>query len=216
MTLPRLKSIDTFRGLCMTWMILGHLSGWWIRDEDFWIANLINIILDPIGASGFLFIAGVSIMLSHKKKLTKSENSAQYTSQMVRNEYFLRALFILTIALMYNISIAIGTNDISWIWSWFILLTTAISFFIAWPLLKISKFLRLAIGVGIWIGSNFIFNALILHEGQTNILGVAFYILYNGYQLEPILTFFPFFLFGTVVGEIIFDIFSRMIKFFLI
>jgi hypothetical protein len=193
----------------MSWMILGHLSGWWIRDEDFWIANLINIILDPIGASGFLFIAGVSIMLSHKKKLTKSENSEQYTTRMVRNEYFLRAFLILIIALVYNTSIAIVTNNFSWIWSWFILLTTSISFFMAWPLLKTSKLLRLAIGIGIWIGNNFIFNILILYEGQTNVLGVIFYVLYNGKHLEPILTFFPFFLFGTVIGDIIYEIFSR-------
>ena len=177
----------------MTWMILGHLSGWWIRGEDFWMAILINRILDPIGASGFLFIAGISIMLSHKKKLAKSKNSEQYTTRMVRNEYFIRAFFVLIIALIYNSSIAITLNDFSWIWSWFILLTISISFFLVWPLLKISKFLRIAIGVGIWVGNYFLFDILILYEGQTNILGVIFYILYNGYHLDPILTFFPFF-----------------------
>ena len=209
MMLPRLKSIDTFRGLCMSWMIIGHLSGWWIRGEDFWVANLINVILDPIGASGFLFIAGVSIMLSYRKKLTIAKNSEQYSKRTIRNEYFLRAFFILIIALIYNLTIAITLKNFTWVWSWFILLTISISFFIAWPFLKTSKLLRLAIGVVIWIGNNFIFNILILYEGQTNVLGVLCYILYNEKNLEPILHFFPFFLFGTVVGDVIYEILSR-------
>ncbi|MFX1549315.1 MAG: heparan-alpha-glucosaminide N-acetyltransferase domain-containing protein [Promethearchaeota archaeon] len=209
MKLPRLKSIDTFRGLCMSWMILAHLSGWWIRQEDFWVAILINVILDPIGASGFLFIAGVSIMLSYRKKLNKAKDSEHYSKKMIRNEYFLRAFFILIVALTYNLSIAITLNNFTWVWSWFILLTTSISFILAWPLLKISKLLRLAVSVAIWVANGFIFNSLILFEGQFNPLGVMFYILYNGYSLDPILPFFPFFLIGTVVGDIIFEIFSK-------
>ncbi|UCC20065.1 MAG: hypothetical protein JSV62_01930 [Promethearchaeota archaeon] len=193
----------------MSWMILAHLSGWWIREEDFWVANLINIILDSIGASGFLFIAGVSIMLSQRKKLDKVTNSIQYSKKTIRNEYFFRALLIFIIALLYNTSIAIALNDYTWIWSWFILLTTSISFLIAWPLLKTSKILRVVIGVGIWIGNHYIFNIMIIYEGQTNVLGFFFYILYNGYHLDPILPFFPFFLIGTVVGDLIYDIFNR-------
>ncbi|MFW9970958.1 MAG: heparan-alpha-glucosaminide N-acetyltransferase domain-containing protein [Candidatus Odinarchaeota archaeon] len=209
MRLPRLKSIDTFRGLCMSWMILAHLSGWWIKQELFWVANVINIILDSIGASGFLFIAGVSIMLSHRRKLLKAENSDQYSQRMIRNEYFLRALFILVIALIYNLSIAITLNNYTWVWSWFILLTISISFIIGWPLLKTSKLLRLVIGIILWIGNEFIFTFLINYEGQSSILGIFFYILYNGYYLDPILLFFPFFLFGTVVGDIIYEILNE-------
>jgi hypothetical protein len=192
----------------MSWMILAHLSGWWIRQEDFWVARLINVILDPIGASGFLFIAGVSIMLSHKKKLDKAKNLKHNSKNMIRNEYFLRAFFILITALIYNFSIAVTLNNYTWVWSWFILLTISISFFLAWPLLKISKLLRLAIAVVIWIGNGFIYNNLIIHEGEFNILGVIFYILYNGKYLDPILPFFPFLLIGTVVGDVIFDVFS--------
>ena len=206
--LQRLKSIDTFRGLCMAWMILGHLTGWWLKGEDFWLANLVNIILDPIGASGFLFIAGVSIMLSYRKRLLKSKNSVEYTYRMIRNEYLFRAFFILIIALIYNTFVAIAINDFTWIWTWFILMTIAISLFMAWPLLKTSKFLRLALGIIVWIGDKLVFDVLILYEDQPNFLGVIFHILYGEYTLEPILTFFPFLLFGTVIGDVIYDIFN--------
>ncbi len=208
MTLQRLKSIDTFRGLCMAWMILGHLTGWWLREEDFWLANSINIILDPIGASGFLFIAGVSLMLSYRKRLLKSINSEEYTYRMIRNEYLLRSFFIFVIALIYNACIAIAINDFKWIWTWFILMTIAISLFMAWPLLKTSKYFRLALGIIIWIVDKLIFDVLVIYEGQSNFFGVLFHILYSEYTLEPILTFFPFLLFGTVVGDVIYDIFN--------
>lgn len=193
----------------MSWMILAHLSGWWIRQEDFWIAIRINVILDPIGASGFLFIAGVSIMLSHRKKLNRTKDSHQYSRRMIRNEYLLRAFFIFIIALIYNLSIAITLNDYTWVWSWFILLTISISFIIAWPLLRTSKLLRLIIAVVIWIANGFIFNSLKIFKGEFNILGILFYILYNGDFLDHILPFFPFFLIGTVVGDIIYEIFNR-------
>jgi len=192
----------------MAWMILGHLTGWWLRGEDFWLAIFINIILDPIGASGFLFIAGVSIMLSYRKRLLKSKNSEEYTYRMIRNEYLFRAFFILIIALIYNTCVAIAINDFTWIWTWFILMTIAISLFMAWPLLKTSKFLRLALGIIIWIGDKLVFDILILYEGQPNFFGVLFHFLYSEYTLEPILTFFPFLLFGTVIGDVIYDIFD--------
>jgi len=192
----------------MAWMILGHLTGWWLREEDFWLANLINIILDPIGASGFLFIAGVSVMLSHRKKLLKSKSSDGYSYRMIRNEYHFRSLFIFLIALIYNTSVAIAINNLTWIWTWFILMTIAVSLFMAWPLLKTPKFFRLTLGIIIWILDKLILDALILYEGQPNIFGVLFHILYNGYYLDPILTFFPFLLIGTVVGDVIYDIFK--------
>lgn len=189
----------------MSWMVLAHLTGWWLNSEFFWLHGILIMIFDPIGASGFLFIAGVSIMLSHRKKYKKSKNSEQYNKRMIRNEYFFRALLVLIVALIYNTCVAIAINNLTWIWSWFVLLTIAISFFIAWPLLNTPKYLRIFLGIVIWIGDKLILNILILHEGQPNVLGVLFHILYNGYHLDPILTFFPFFLFGTVIGDILFD-----------
>ncbi|MFX1591817.1 MAG: heparan-alpha-glucosaminide N-acetyltransferase domain-containing protein [Promethearchaeota archaeon] len=209
MIIRRLKSIDTFRGLCMSWMVLVHLTGWWLNSDFFWLHGILIMIFDPIGASGFLFIAGVSIMLSHRKKFKKSKNSEQYNKRMIRNEYFFRALLVLIVALIYNTCVAIAINNLTWIWSWFVLLTIAVSFFIAWPLLNTPKYLRIFLGIVIWIGDKLILNILILHEGQPNVLGVLFHILYNGYHLDPILTFFPFFLFGTVVGDVIYDILGR-------
>ena len=61
--LQRIKSIDIFRGLCMAWMILNHLINWWLKSEFFWLHGVAVMILDPIGASGFLFISGVKLRI---------------------------------------------------------------------------------------------------------------------------------------------------------
>ncbi len=199
----RFKSIDIFRGICMGWMFLGHLLEWWIKPEFINVNNFTHIILDSVGASGFLFISGVSIALSYRNRIYKIEVLKEFTKIRARNSYLLRALFLLIIAIIYNLSVALAINDLSYIWSWFVLLTASISLLLAWPLLKLAKYIRIGIGFTIWILNRFLFEFLATYVGQLNIFGGAFFLLYNKPQLDPILAFFPFFLFGTVIGDLI-------------
>ncbi len=205
--IDRIKSIDIFRGLCMTWMILGHLFDWWLKPEQRWIRSVMANIIEPIGASGFLFISGISVALSYRKRLNKVKTSEDYNYRMLRNSYLIRALFIFILAIIYNSSIAIRLNSPSMIWSWYILLTIAISLFLTWPLLKIPKVFRILIGLLIIISSQFIFSLLLPHEGKSSINGFFFLVLFNRFDQDPILYFFPFFLIGTVIGDMIFDTF---------
>ncbi|MFX1410844.1 MAG: acyltransferase family protein [Promethearchaeota archaeon] len=205
MLTQRLKSIDIFRGLCMSWMVLTHLIDWWLKSEYNWIHSVTIMILDPIGASGFLFISGVSITLSYRNRLVKVKSSEDYNYRMIRNSYLLRATFILIIALLYNSTVAIRLINPGMIWTWFILLTVAVSLFIMWPLLKTSKLFRILIGIIILILNQVLVSFLLPYEGDLNIYGVLFHILYNNIHQDPIMIFFPFFLFGTVIGDIIFN-----------
>ena len=157
--MKRLKSIDIFRGCSMAWMMIGHLFHWAIKEEYLWARYLLGSIFDPMGASAFLFIAGVSTMLSYRNRLQRAENSENYNKKMVKYEYFLRATFILIIALIYNTFVAIRINDLTWIWTWFILFTIAFSLYFAWPLLIAPKLLRIIVSGVIWI-SNQIFLSL--------------------------------------------------------
>ena len=209
MKLQRIKSIDIFRGLCMIWIILTHLIDWWLNSDFDWLHSLLIMIFDPIGASGLLFISGVSITLSHRNRITqiKSENNVQH--KRVRNSYFMKGFFILLIAIIYNSLIAISLKDPIWIWTWFVLLTAAVSTFLTWPLLKTSKLLRLIIGFIIWVANPFIISILLPFEGTLSINGIFFHSLYHGIHQVPLLVFFPFFLFGTVIGDIWFDVFLR-------
>ena len=204
--MERLKSIDIFRGLCMSWMFLGHLIEWWIRPEYLWVRTFTFYIFDPIGASGFLFISGVSIALSYRNRLYRVEELKDLSYSRIKISYFLRAFFLLMIAIIYNTAIAITINQLSWIWTWFVLMTAAFSLIITWPLFNLSKITRILIGVIIWFISQYIYLLLSPYQDQLNLQGIFYHIFFNDYGQDPLLVFFSFFLFGTVIGDIIYDI----------
>ncbi|MHA2181167.1 MAG: acyltransferase family protein [Promethearchaeota archaeon] len=216
MKIQRLKSIDIFRGLCMFWIVLTHLIDWWLKSEFIWLHRITVMIFDSFGASGLLFISGVSIALSYRNKLNKVNTTEGYSLRTVRNSYLLRGVFFFILALLYNIFIAISLMDPKWIWTWFVLLTAAVSLIISWPLLKTSKLLRIILGCILWIANPVIVYILLPHEGTLSLYGILFHIFYSGIHLVPLIVFFPFFLFGTVIGDVLFDTFhsdsSRNIK----
>ncbi|MFX0043080.1 MAG: acyltransferase family protein [Candidatus Hodarchaeota archaeon] len=207
MKVQRLKSIDMFRGICMSWMVLTHLIDWWLKSEYNWVHSAAIMILDPVGASGFLFISGVSVSISFRKRLIKVRSSEDYSYRMVRNSYLIRAACILIIALIYNSTVAIRLINPAMIWTWYVLLTASISLFLSWPLLRTSKFIRIMVGVLVILLNQVIIFLLLPYKGDFNLYGVIFHILYNSINQDPILIFFPFFLFGTVIGDIMFEIF---------
>lgn len=203
----RIKTFDIIRGWCMFMMVFGHMLSWWIVSQDRWLTSALHSIFGDIVAIGFLFISGLSAVIFFRNRLTKIEISIKYSVGQVKNEYMFRALLILIIALLYNIVISIGTWDPLNIWKWFIPLTIAISLFLAFPLLKISKSFRLLIAVGFWITHYYILLLLLPYQGQTNLFGVLYHILYNSKGLHPILCYFSFFLIGTVIGDVIYEIY---------
>ncbi len=166
-----------------------------------------TMIFEPIGAAGFLFISGISIALSYRKRLVKVRISDDYNYRMNRNSYFFRALFIFIIAIIYNSTLAIRLSKPQMIWTWFILLTIVISLFISWPLLKTPIWLRVFLGIAIIIFNQFLVILLLPHNGESNIYGFLYHFLYNDITQDPILYFFPFFLIGTVIGDMIYKAF---------
>ncbi|MHA2399903.1 MAG: heparan-alpha-glucosaminide N-acetyltransferase domain-containing protein [Promethearchaeota archaeon] len=204
--MKRLKSVDSIRGLCIFIMVVSHLLNWWVISNDYWMYQIFSAIFDDIAAAGFLFIAGVSTMISFRNRIEKSENSEDYTYRMLKVEYNMRALFILIAALVYNVVFAIMTLNPLTIWTWFVPLTIAISLFLAYPLLKTSIYFKILFGVMIWITNYFLSPFLLNFKGQANVYGVLFYILYNSLEVHPILYYFSFFLLGTAVGDLIFEI----------
>ena len=204
--MKRIKTVDTIRGLCILLMILGHLIDWWIRIEDRWLINILFAFLAPIAASGFMFISGFSAILSYKSKVTNIDDSNGLTMRRVKNIYLIRALLLLIVALLYNIVIAFGINDLTWIWSWNVLQTVAISLLLAWPLLKTSKIFRIVLGIVLLVADQCILILLTSYMGQPNMYGVFYHILFNPLDQYIILSFFSVFLIGTVVGDLFFEV----------
>ncbi|MFX1570250.1 MAG: heparan-alpha-glucosaminide N-acetyltransferase domain-containing protein [Promethearchaeota archaeon] len=202
--MKRIKSIDTIRGNCMVLMVFLHMLSWWVRPEDYWLISLFHSILGDLAAGGFLFVSGLSAVIFLRSRLAKAENIIK--EKNAKKEYFIRASFILLVALTYNSATAIGTLDPSNIWKWFIPLTIGASLFLAYPLFYTPKLFRLIFALIIWIANYYILSFLLPYQGQFNILGISYFILYNEVGLHPILNYFSFFLVGTVIGDILFEI----------
>ena len=205
--MKRLKSIDIFRGMGMIYIMVGHMIDWWTIPEDDWLFYIYVSLFSAIGASGFVFISGVSTALSYRNRLVKAKTLDDYNNKIIKKEYLFRAFLILILGLIYNSIVAIQFLDPLLIWKWFIILTVAVCLFMAWPFLKTSKLFRLLVGAIIWIVNQIALGFLLPFKGQTNFFGVIFYILYNSLDQNPILSFFTFFLIGTVIGDIIYDIY---------
>lgn len=206
--MKRLTSIDTFRGISILWMFLGHLLNWWLIEQDSWVYELIFNIFDPIGSSAFIFIAGVSTAISLQIRYSRAKISEVYDVKSIKREYLFRALLILISALIYNLLIAISLLNPLYIWTWFVLLTIAISLLMAWPLFTLPKLYRILFGIIIWIGNQFLLESLLPYQGEGSLYGILFHIFYHSLDLDVILSFFPFFLYGSVIGEIIFEIYQ--------
>ena len=206
--MQRIKSLDTFRGFIMLAMVWVHLSEWWLREEDIWFSNATVPVLKLIFGPGFLLLAGISIALSYRKNLIKIIKMNDFNYNILKKEYLFRATFILVVALGYNSVVFLRTMDPLDLWKWFMLLTMSISLFIAWPLLKAPKYIRLILAVIIWILNYFIFNYLLPYQGQTNVNGIIYYFLYNSIDVIPFPHYVSFLLIGTIIGEVIFDIYQ--------
>ncbi|MFW9946916.1 MAG: heparan-alpha-glucosaminide N-acetyltransferase domain-containing protein [Candidatus Odinarchaeota archaeon] len=196
----RFWSIDLLRGVHIFLMIFLHLSDWWLVSEAYSLNKILHFIFEPIGATGFLFISGVSAALSYKGNQLKPKDLN------VKSIYFLRAVMFLMIALLYNILLAFRFGDISEIWSWNVLQTIAISIILVWPFLKTSKIFRIFVGVSLLIINELLLAFLREFKGVPNLYGILFYVLYNPLDQFTIISFFTMFLFGTVVGDMVFGI----------
>jgi len=203
--MKRYRSIDSLRGLCMFIMIYGHLFDWWLRPADHWLfSDFLKPFLGPIGATGFIFISGISARLSYNKN--KMKNSNEIFMKDIRNIFLFRALIILLISFVYNFTFAVNRKDLSFIWAWFVLQTIGFSLFLAYPFLKTSKQFRFIFSLCILIGNQLILEILSPYEGQGNFFGISYHFLFNPLSQYPLLYYFPILLIGTIVGDILFEI----------
>jgi hypothetical protein len=187
-------------------MVLGHILDWWILWNERLIINILFSILAPIAATGFLFVSGFSAAMAYKRRAKKTSMSTDTSMIQARNIYIIRAILLLAIGILYNIVIAFGTNNWSWIWAWNALQTISISALMAWPLLRTPKYLRIGLGIGLLVANDLLLTFLLPFEGQLNNYGVLFHFFYHPKEGFTILPYFAIFIIGTVVGDFFFDI----------
>ncbi|MFO7794641.1 MAG: heparan-alpha-glucosaminide N-acetyltransferase domain-containing protein [Promethearchaeati archaeon] len=204
----RLRSIDTFRGICITWMIIGHTMGWWIQPKDYYTIFFIyiNIFVDAFGSAGFLFISGMSLTLSYKKNLENLSSYEDYEYKQFRSEYLLRAWLLFLIGFAYNFIMVLRTFNIKYIYSWFILQTLPVSMILFWPFFKSNIFLKILFAITILILNEILYLLLIPFQDNFNsIFVVIYYFMYNQVELSPLFRFFPFFIIGSIIADLIYS-----------
>ena len=200
----RIKSIDTFRGGSIVVMVFGHFLLFWLRPEDAWLKFWLWALLKPLGASGFLFVSGISASLSFRNYQNTVKDSDTVSMKTVRNVYILRATFILIIAFIFNTFSAMVWGGS--IWEWNALQTIGFSLLLAWPLLKTSKLFRIFLGIAMIIGNQLILDLLSSYKGEASLYGILYHILFFPLDQYVIMNFFGIFIIGSAIGEFIYNI----------
>lgn len=205
----RLKSIDNFRGIAVIAMIWLHLSEWSLSGDSRSFLNIPLLVTQYGFLVSYQFISGVSRYLFYKTGGSLGNFSETIKHRRIKREFFVRGIFLLIVALLYNSVVAIATSRPSEIWSWFVLLAIAFSLIMITPLLDTSKKTRGFLGVFFLI-LNFTLLALLQDfNGQANLFGFLYYLLFYPVGLHPILSSFAVFLIGTVVGDVIHQIYYK-------
>ena len=206
--MKRLKSIDNFRGIGIIIMIWLHLSDWWLSDGLSFIN--VPVLVTQYGFwVSYQFISGISRFLFYKTGGLREGSSEIINNQKIKREFVVSGLILLFIALLYNSVTAISDSNPSKIWTWFFLFTLAISLIMMTPLLNTSKKTRLYLGVVFLVINYIILSFLQDFKGQANLFGILYHLLYYEIGLHPILSSFAVFLIGTVVGEVIYEIYYK-------
>jgi hypothetical protein len=198
----RIGSVDFFRGFCMFLMFLGHLSGWLMSPQAFEIQYIVIWVpLEPIAkGTGFILVSGVSVALSFSKKTNLYSDLYEEKARILRNNSYIRALLLFVVALFINFIMMLMYPG-SKILDWWVLLTLSLCLLLAWPLMKLSVKNRIIFGIGLLVFNYFFFQILLSYESSSNLCAFLRDFLYPiDTRQNPFLSFFPFFIFGTVIG----------------
>ena len=204
----RLQSLDFLRGSCIIWMLFQHFTLWLANGNALPLLNLIVNIFDGFGSGAFLFVSGVGISLSHRRKMEKVTKKKTIIYKKLRLKYFLKAFLLLIVSFGFNLFIyfVVSNMDVTVIWIWFILQTLPISMIFAWPLLNINKYYKILSAIISLVLYQLLIILLFPFKAQYNHpLFILQFILFNGEHLSPFLGFFPFFIIGAFFGDIIYE-----------
>ncbi|TXT64578.1 MAG: putative Acyltransferase family protein [Promethearchaeota archaeon] len=202
----RIGSIDIFRGFCIFLMFSVHFAMWWLSPDVY--MNYFHYIYRPFGrpiakGTGFILVSGASIALSYSNKMSNFHEKSEEKINILKNSSYIRAVLLFVIALGINLLLMTVDQNAN-IYDMWIVLTMSICLFFTWPLMKMSVKARMFLGIGCLI-FNFFFHNFMINISTTS----SFTMLLMDFfypadpQQNPIIPFFPFFVFGTVLGSIL-------------
>lgn len=190
----RINAIDTFRGISISYMIIGHTAQYWLIRSDLWLYGFILAIFEVIGANAFILLAGIGLTLSYKAQQNKIETNTGYGKKQLIFENILRSSWIIVFGFITVIVGSLASGRLEF-WAWYVLITIGIGRLIALPFLRYNPIIKLCMGMFF----------IILVSPVNNYLSqsspVLHYLLFNTSLSETPFPFFGFFFIGTALGD---------------
>ena len=218
----RIRTFDILRGTSILLMLIAHIGNYWLTPDSRWLVGFFFLIFNVQGTNGFTFVAGVGFGYSWWRSLSQSsefneisrklhqrKNPQRKYPQITRT--VIHTLVLFGISIGFNLISAIVRKSNVWfeyVWYWNILQTIAVCRVLGMILLRIKiKFRLVFLGIIIlcgyfltrWIVPDLIFDPNVI---GSDLRAFLFYLLYNPLHADGLLFFLPFFILGTVAGEL--------------
>lgn len=195
----RVGAIDLLRGISIFLMILAHIETYWLEWDSFWSIGIKFLIIQIMGTSNFTFVAGISFAFSYQKILEKSTSR-----DLTIKKSLSRTIIMIILSFTFNcLQALIGEVEFSGLWTWNILQCIAICRLFGILIILVSKYFRFLIAI-IWVFLTEIVISWMLPRYEVESFArIIFLVFFNPLHGDGFLIFFPFFIFGTLIGEFI-------------
>ncbi|MFX1277188.1 MAG: heparan-alpha-glucosaminide N-acetyltransferase domain-containing protein [Promethearchaeota archaeon] len=207
----RIKSIDFVKGFAICLIILAHSAGVWKRPYLAPIYAIIYRYLDVFGPPLFIFLSGLSVAFTIKRKMGK------IPERDIRNTIFMRGFSIIALGILYNL-LSIGAIDVLIpeinvpfplnLWGWNILLFIGFSQIITYYIMKLTRGIRALIGIVIILLTTPIYTIIDnpLYYWFNPIIWVIRFIVISPAAHNPILPYISICFFASIFGEILMEV----------
>ena len=198
----RIRSIDFVKGLAITLIVLGHTGEQWVSPDWAWAHALLFPVLDVFGPSLFIFLSALSVTFSCCKK------KEVIPEKVIKNGIYLRTVIIVMLGLVFNIITSPTSATYPFpsnLYAWNILMFIGFSQIFCYYMTKISREMRLVLGVMIVLLADPVREYLIFNKGTNPVAFIVHYLLVSPAPHNPLLPYIALAIFSTIFGELIFE-----------
>jgi uncharacterized membrane protein len=209
----RINSLDFFKGFAIIVVYFYHLSHYWLTKQWSWVNCATLFFSDVFGPSLFLFVSGLAVTFSAKRK------EGKVPRQVIRNRTFTRGLLLMLISAPFNIYLSL-TNDViyNWLpfpinlWGYNIIFFIGLSQIVSYISYRLGKKLSVILGLFIIFLGPFIreivffLNIEMLSENNFNFLYfLLHYIFTSPIPQLPLFPWISICFISSIFGEILYD-----------
>ncbi|MHA1765022.1 MAG: heparan-alpha-glucosaminide N-acetyltransferase domain-containing protein [Promethearchaeota archaeon] len=225
--------MDALRGFGVVLVILSHCSHYWSGDIDNIFFYMVNVLV-PIGAPIFMLLVGMSTIFMVEAKKSKGQSDIEIRNYVLKRGLFLicfgfiynaiaeASIYYLSPNYNFNVNSAVyaiynGSTFIDWLFLFGIFHIIGVGLVTSNFSLRFSKKSRIKIAIGILIMNLIVTYSPLLVGGlpyrtfqlnwhyspTAHPLSILLDILFYGQY--PLIPWLFYFVFGTVIGEILLE-----------